>query len=613
MKEKIKFKREKEMKALRLTLGLVFIFLLFNTLCFAQDPFSIKQDYKVMPLSPSSGIFTTAQEAVQNLPLEVGKTKVELDRQDVNLLSQEENKTILEFVDTKEKIQLTYNENSIVIEYGGTTLTIDSNVAIGKVVVDETGVKVYDKDNNIIALINKDGSGQAKIGDMYVNFDKGTKVTLKGSGVDMAYDVNGDGKVDMADVEAFRGKLGTKAGDANWDPKFDLNKDGAVNILDVLTYKKVFNNEGKIGTIEVETEAGSYKVERLGLIMCADPGGCNPVGFKLVITTPGGDTFYFDPKDVGAKSLEVKDNGSATLTIGFPNSRGNQIISVDFDNSGKATTLFLNDSNGQDHKISLGRDGACMWGQCKPVNLSFRVNDDSSVTIESDVGNAVRLNFTADGNVEAIKPDGAVVPIEGDIKGVTFHDNGQLSISFNDGTSIVINPGEDPNDGGWWDGMTVDQIIAALKDNLSEAGGKLTELAKADLALAADVWEAMDPQDAVPIIKAMLKNQGAQTVADIMKVMDPAKVAAIMAVSAPNRWYSKIGPRGVDYYRNRFLPTTGGLTVNECADILKSMGGLGTKEVQSILSSLFKLSPWKTIQIRWISGGYQKPGKGSKI
>jgi len=51
-------------------------------------------------------------------------------------------------------------------------------------------------------------------------------------------DVTGDGKVDMQDVNAFKGKIGLKAGDANWDPKLDLNGDGFITVAgDVLMYR----------------------------------------------------------------------------------------------------------------------------------------------------------------------------------------------------------------------------------------------------------------------------------------------------------------------------------------------------------------------------------------
>jgi len=404
----------------------------------AINPFKDKSFNDVM--NESGGRFVAPQEAVQTLPIEVGETKVEFNRQDVNLLSQEQNKTILEFVDTKEKIPLTCTETGIVIECGGTTLILDSSVDIGKIVVDKDGVKVYDKDNNIIAFINKNGGGYSKIDGMYVTFDKGAKVNLSGQ------------------------------------------------------------PDGKISAIEVVTAAGSYKVERLGLVVCKDPGGCGPVDNKLLITTPGGDTFYFDPKDFGTRFLEVKNDGSATLTIAFPNSTGNQIISIDFDTNGKATKLFLHDSKGQDHEISLGRDGACMWGQCNPVELNFRVNDDSSVTIGSDAGNAVRLNVTADGNVEAIKPDGTVVPIEGDVKSATFHENGQLSLYFNDGTSIVINPGTNPNDPklpeGWKDWTPQQRAGWLAKEIIS--GDK----ARIDNALA--IFGSLNTEDQAKIISALI-------------------------------------------------------------------------------------------------------------
>ena len=45
-------------------------------------------------------------------------------------------------------------------------------------------------------------------------------------------DFNGDGIVNLADYELFRGQWGTRAGDPNWDAKFDLDSDGVIGLGD---------------------------------------------------------------------------------------------------------------------------------------------------------------------------------------------------------------------------------------------------------------------------------------------------------------------------------------------------------------------------------------------
>jgi len=603
MKEKTKYlNKEEEMKALRLTLGLVFIFLLFNTLGFAQNPLSMKD--QVMPPISSSGVFTTAEEAVKTLHLEIGKEGEEIPVEvyrNFKVVSQEEGKTILESVDTKEKIQLACTETGTVIEYGGTTLTFDSNVDIGNIVVDKNGVlTVYDKDNNIIAQINKDGGGNALIGGMYVTFAKGATVALKG------------------------------------------------------------DEQGKINAVEVKTEAGSYIIEKTS-------------DGNIKVTSAGGDTFSFNPEDFNWKGLYIRADGSALLeVVSMSDNQG--AISVEFDSKGKATSISVYDSNFNEHTTALEREDG--------VNLNINVNNDLSVTAASSVENSVKLKFKQDGSVEAIKPDGTVVPITGDIEKATFNKNGSVKINMKGGAVITVNPGENPDNPGWWDGMTADQIASALQDlvkkgKLDEAAKKYTELAKADVnlaaqamqkmqtntaakivnkldvGLAADVLEKLDaqkvadiltakdykiklphgskgklpspttpniisadkagqilaamdkqkaadalgtikPQDAVPIVKAMLNNKGVgvQKVADIMKLMDPGKVAAIMAV--PNRDKPRWPIWGRD--RDDYLPTQG-LSVKECTDILRAMGGLQEPKVMSILFNLFTLRPWKAITI----------------
>jgi hypothetical protein len=55
-------------------------------------------------------------------------------------------------------------------------------------------------------------------------------------------DVNGDGKVNLADVYAVASGFGTHIGEAGYKPNLDLNGDGKVDLID---YFIVCSNFGK--------------------------------------------------------------------------------------------------------------------------------------------------------------------------------------------------------------------------------------------------------------------------------------------------------------------------------------------------------------------------------
>lgn len=47
------------------------------------------------------------------------------------------------------------------------------------------------------------------------------------------YDLNEDGRVDMADIAIVARAFGTREGDPRWDPRADITGDGYVNMRDV--------------------------------------------------------------------------------------------------------------------------------------------------------------------------------------------------------------------------------------------------------------------------------------------------------------------------------------------------------------------------------------------
>ena len=58
-------------------------------------------------------------------------------------------------------------------------------------------------------------------------------------------DVNGDGVIDMKDLDLFKVAYYTKPGDPNWNPDCDFNGDGTVNYKDFFILAANF---GKVST-----------------------------------------------------------------------------------------------------------------------------------------------------------------------------------------------------------------------------------------------------------------------------------------------------------------------------------------------------------------------------
>lgn len=55
-------------------------------------------------------------------------------------------------------------------------------------------------------------------------------------------DLNGDGKVDLADLIITVGAFGSREGHPRWNPIADLNEDGKVNMIDLGIIAKNFGS-----------------------------------------------------------------------------------------------------------------------------------------------------------------------------------------------------------------------------------------------------------------------------------------------------------------------------------------------------------------------------------
>jgi hypothetical protein len=46
-------------------------------------------------------------------------------------------------------------------------------------------------------------------------------------------DVNGDGTINIVDIQLVAARWNTTEGDSNYDPVYDMNEDGRINIVDI--------------------------------------------------------------------------------------------------------------------------------------------------------------------------------------------------------------------------------------------------------------------------------------------------------------------------------------------------------------------------------------------
>jgi hypothetical protein len=67
-----------------------------------------------------------------------------------------------------------------------------------------------------------------------VHVGSGDSAQATGHECVLALDFNGDGLLDVQDVEVFKAAFGSSAGDANYDPRADVNGDGTVDLWDVV-------------------------------------------------------------------------------------------------------------------------------------------------------------------------------------------------------------------------------------------------------------------------------------------------------------------------------------------------------------------------------------------
>ena len=50
---------------------------------------------------------------------------------------------------------------------------------------------------------------------------------------DPRFDLNGDGCIDLADLNLLKAHYGARRGDPNYDPRMDFDGDGVISILDL--------------------------------------------------------------------------------------------------------------------------------------------------------------------------------------------------------------------------------------------------------------------------------------------------------------------------------------------------------------------------------------------
>lgn len=198
------------MRYLKLIVELIIVCFLCLTATFAFAWYPLENCCRRIPLG--SGSFQKLydlQDALKGeetkpielerreIPVVIGNVFIETG-QGAQLRSQTKNEVVVEVSGTeKAVITQSISDKSITIEYGGTTITFDSSVEIGKITVNKNGVWIYDKEGNRVGGIANNGTSFWKIKDSFVFFDKSVNLNIKG---------NSQGKATYIEAETDVGK-----------------------------------------------------------------------------------------------------------------------------------------------------------------------------------------------------------------------------------------------------------------------------------------------------------------------------------------------------------------------------------------------------------------------
>lgn len=130
------------------------------------------------------------------------------------------------------------------------------NVGVGKLFIqmkpsenwislDRTSFIGNDEDVNITIDTStlKIGKYTAKINYSNQSSEAAGYIEISFTVVPIEGDINGDGKVDQSDIDAFLKKYGMTAEDNDFDSNYDFNSDGVVDILDFMLLAKNFSDK----------------------------------------------------------------------------------------------------------------------------------------------------------------------------------------------------------------------------------------------------------------------------------------------------------------------------------------------------------------------------------
>ncbi|RKY41904.1 MAG: hypothetical protein DRP81_08050, partial [Candidatus Omnitrophota bacterium] len=454
---------------------------------------------QIIPVGSGETGFYTPQDALKRekdksiqsekseLPVTIGDISVE-ENQDIQLLSETENEVVIESNDG-ERVVITQGatENGIIIEYGGKKITLDPSIEIGEIVVNEDGSGAITFENGAVLTASSEGITIECQGTT-INIDKSVDIgkieVLDKFGI-LVYDKDGVFIVGVAEVGSGSVKIG--------EMYVDYYKGVTVTISG--------DEQGRVNAVEVTTEAGSYTTEK------TDDG-------NIQIATPSGDvtTLNFN-QEVTNSQFYIHPTGEGTIYYHLSEGRN---VRVEVDSEGKVASAILYKSRGWTNTVNLqrGEEG---------VDLNLTVNGNGSVTIDSDAENSIQLKFNWDRTVEAIRPDGTILPITGEIETATFNEDGGVTIEFKDGTTTTIKI-------DWWDGKTSDEIASYLEElinqgELDEATQRFQELAEADIDLATQVIESMNVNEAALIIEKIAIKDAARILG---KMGNQQKAASIL-------------------------------------------------------------------------------------
>ncbi len=192
-----------------------------------------------------------------------------------------------------------------------------------------------------------------------------TGVTISGCDLTVG-DVNGDGKINMLDLDYVKSKSGTVTGNANYDAKADLDKSGAINSGDILRMKYLVMTcySGPVYAYSISTLTQGQTTHTAGSIITVGASALTSKGGPALAS----DGFTVDIQIVSPDGNLVSVNGVAQTV--FATDPGNGAWSANLSIPSAGPTIYSIEARVRCADTSKGCSVTDENGAMVPVRVS---------------------------------------------------------------------------------------------------------------------------------------------------------------------------------------------------------------------------------------------------